>query len=113
MKWALNTALILFSAFSFLGFGAACLGSSRMKLEFQRYGLDRWRPLIGSLQLIAAVSLLIGFSQPLLGQAAAAGLSLMMLTGVMVRIKIKDTLLQMLPAIGYCLLNGYLCFTAF
>ena len=84
-----------------------------MKLEFQRYGLDRWRPWIGSLQLIAAVSLLIGFSQPLLGQSAAAGLSLMMLTGVIVRIKIKDTLLQMLPAIGYSLLNGYLCFTAF
>ena len=38
---------------------------------------------------------------------------MMMLTGVIVRIKIKDTLLQMLPAIGYSLLNGYICFTAF
>jgi hypothetical protein len=109
----LTTILTLFSSLSFLGFGFACLLSSRMKIEFQRYGLDRWRPWIGCLQLIAAISLLIGFAVPWLGQAAAAGLALMMLTGVIVRIKIHDTFWQMLPAIGYGLLNGYLCFTAF
>jgi hypothetical protein len=113
MNLVLNLALILFSAVSFLGFGAACLSSSRMKLEFERYRLGRWRPLIGTLQLIAAISLLVGFSEPLLGQSAAAGLSLMMLTGVVVRIRIHDTFLQMLPAIAYCLLNAYLCTSAF
>lgn len=79
-----------------------------MKHEFARYHLGAWRFLIGVLQLSAAGGLLMGLSQPWMGRAAAAGLALMMLAGVCVRIKIKDSVPQMVPALFYLLLNGYL-----
>lgn len=84
-----------------------------MKREFERYHLGAWRSLIGTLQLGAAAGLLAGLSQPWIGRAAAAGLALMMLAGVCVRIKIKDTVPQMIPALFYMLLNAYLWVAGF
>ena len=52
-------------------------------------------------------------SQPWMGQAAAGGLALMMLVAVIVRIQIKDTLLQTIPALFYLTLNIYLCLAGF
>ena len=37
----------------------------------------------------------------------------MMVGALIVRYRIKDTALQMLPAAGYLLLNGYLCVAGF
>jgi hypothetical protein len=37
----------------------------------------------------------------------------MMLCGVVVRIKIKDTVVQTLPAFAYMLLNAYLAISAY
>jgi hypothetical protein len=51
--------------------------------------------------------------QPWLGQLAAGGLALMMLIAVIVRIQIKDTILQTLPALFYLALNAYLCLAGF
>jgi uncharacterized membrane protein YkgB len=109
----LNVALILCSALSFLGYGSACFFSDSLKREFNRYGFGSQRALIGGLQLCAAVGLLVGLSQPWLGRAAAAGLALMMLVAVGVRIKINDTFLQTTPALFYLVLNAYLCLAAF
>ncbi len=108
-----NAALILFSAISFLGYGAACFLSDSLKREFNRYGFGSQRALIGGLQFCAAVGLLAGLRQPWMGRAAAAGLVLMMLVAVGVRIKIKDSLLQTIPALFYLMLNSYLCLSAF
>lgn len=109
----LNFALILCSAISFLGYGSACFLSNSLKREFYRYGFGSQRALIGGLQLCAAIGLLVGLNQPWLGRAAAAGLALMMLVAVGVRIKIKDTLLQTTPALFYLVLNAYLGLAAF
>ena len=109
----LNTALILFSAISFLAYGSACFFSAYMKREFARYQLGSQRVLVGGLQLCAAIGLLAGLSQPWMGRAAAAGLAVMMLVAVGVRIKIKDTLPQTTPALLYLVLNAYLCLAAF
>jgi len=84
-----------------------------MKREFERYGLGSQRALVGGLQLCGALSLLAGLSQPRIGCAAVAGLALMMLIGVGVRIKIKDTLPQTMPALFYLALNAYLSLAAF
>ena len=111
--FALKTALILFSAFSFLGYGSACFFSSRMKQEFLRYRLASQRIRVGALQWFAGVGLLAGMSQPWMGQAAAGGLALMMLVAVIVRIQIKDTLLQTIPALFYLAINTYLCLAGF
>lgn len=100
--------LNLFSAVSFFGFGIACLATGAMRAEFERYGLDRFRKLTGWLQLAGATGLIVGIFTPWIGAAAAAGLCLQMLAGVIVRIRINDTALQMIPATFYCLLNGCL-----
>ncbi|GDY20304.1 hypothetical protein LBMAG56_16490 [Verrucomicrobiota bacterium] len=109
----MNVALILCSAISFLGYGAACFLSDSLKREFKRYRFGPQRALIGGLQMSAALGLLTGLSQPWIGRAAAAGLALMMLVAVGVRIRIKDTLLQTTPALFYLVLNAYLCVAAF
>ncbi|MFN0067486.1 MAG: DoxX family protein [Limisphaerales bacterium] len=109
----MNVALILCSAISFLGYGSACFLTDHLKREFERYGFGSHRALIGRLQLCAALGLLAGLSQPWIGRAAAAGLALMMLAAVGVRIKIKDSLLQTTPALFYLVLNAYLSLAAF
>jgi len=83
------------------------------KAEFLRYQLPSTRPLVGGLQLCAAVGLLAGLSQPWMGCLAATGLALMMLVAVGVRVKIKDTFLQTIPALFYLMLNIYLSLAAF
>lgn len=108
-----HDALILFSALSFLGYGATCIGSAHMKREFQRYGLKRQRVWVGSLQLLAALGQLIGFSQPWIGLSASIGLAAMMMVGVLVRLRIKDRLVMLFPAFFYLVLNAYLSVSAF
>lgn len=109
----MNVILILFSAVSFLGYGTACFLSAYMKREFDRYHLGAQCALIGGLQLSAALGLLAGLSHPWMGRSAAAGLALMMLVGVGVRIRIKDSLMQTAPALFYMALNAYLSLAAF
>lgn len=109
----LHTVLILVSAMSFLAYGSACFVSAHMTREFARYQLGSQRTLVGGLQLCAAVGLLAGWSQPWLGRMASAGLAVMMLVAVGVRVRIKDTPLQTIPALFYLALNAYLCLAAY
>ena len=96
-----------FSAFSFIFYGISCLFTKKMKLEFERFGLQDWqRKLTGILQLLGAIGLITGLlSNEILSIFASGGLSLLMILGVSVRIKIKDTLIDMLPAAFFALLN--------
>lgn len=100
--------LIYLSAISFLGFGLTCFFWRPMQQEYVRYGVPQLRPLVGSLQIAGALGLLAGQALPLVGQLAAAGLTLLMFFGVRLRIRIKDSFVQMLPAIFYFALNAYL-----
>ena len=109
----MKTTLIFFSALSFLGYGLGCFYSAYLQQEFRRYQLVAQCRLVGILQCLAALGLIAGCWLPWLGQAAAAGLALMMLVALAVRIRIKDSLLQMLPALGYLALNAYLCVAGF
>lgn len=97
--------LIAFSAISFLFFGYACLTAPFMVTEFERYGLSRYRILNGYLQLAGGVALLAGFFFKPLALAGSAGLAILMFLGLLVRIKIKDSVLQSAPAFIYMLLN--------
>ena len=111
--FTLKTSLILFSALSFLSYGLGCFFSDYLKGEFRRYQLSAQCQLVGALQCAAALGLLAGFEMPWLGQAAAGGLALMMLVALGVRIRIRDSFGQMLPALGYLALNAYLCIAGF
>lgn len=84
-----------------------------MRREYDRYGIASFRSLVGSLQLLGAIGLLVGLHTPWIGHFSAGGLALLMLCGVGVRIKIKDSVLLTLPAFAYMLLNAYLAFIAY
>lgn len=109
----MHTALIIFSALSFFAYGSACFLSDQMRNEFDRFGLGAQRTLVGGLQWCAALGLLAGMVQPWMGRAASAGLAVMMLVAVGVRIRLRDSPLQTTPALLYLALNVYLCVAAF
>lgn len=101
-------ALVIFSALSFLMYGFRSLTTEAMKIEFERYGLAKFRVLTGSLEIIGGVGLLIGlFFLPLL-IISSAGLSLLMLLGFGTRLYIRDPFLQCLPSFIFLLVNAYI-----
>lgn len=102
--------VIFFSAFSFLFYGIAYFVSTNMKNEFKRFGLEKFGTLTAVLELTGALGLFIGFQNHTILALASAGLTLLMLLGVGVRIKMKDSLLVSLPAFFYFLLNAYILF---
>jgi len=110
MENLIYQVLILTSFLSFLFYAIGALTMKSMMLEFERYGLARFRILIACLQLAAVIGLLIGNWFPIIGFLAAGGLTLQMLLAVIVRIKIKDAFFRSLPAVGYLLINGYLTY---
>ena len=102
--------LLWFSAVSFLLYGIGCFTSAFMKEEFIRYGIPKLRKLIGVLQLLGSLGIIVGFRVEYLQPLSTLGICLLMFFGVITRILIKDDLIKTLPALFYCLLNGYLCF---
>ena len=92
------TLLKLVSIAAFLFYGLSCLFGKGMEAEFARFGLSRFRRLTGALEVAGALGLITGFLLPVLDIPAAAGLGLLMLLGIITRIRIKDSLVEMLPA---------------
>lgn len=109
----MHFAIVCFSAISFLGFGLACFFWNPMRQEYVRYGVPQFRIIVGILQIAGGLGLLAGFAFPPIGHLAAAGLAIMMLCGVVLRIHIKDRFFQTLPAVFYLVLNAYLAFAGF
>ena len=81
-----------------------------MMMEFDRYGIPQYRKLTGVLQLLGALGIIIGVWIDFLQILSTLGLFLLMLFGVITRIMIKDGFIKTMPALFYCLLNGYLCY---
>lgn len=104
----LFTALTIFSAFSFVIYGVRSLTTEHMKLEFNRYGLQKFRIVVGSLEIIGGSGLIGGLYFPPLYVVASGGLFLLMMLGTATRIYIKDPLPQTLPAFMFMLVNAYL-----
>lgn len=102
--------LTLFNGIGFLIHGSSCLYSKAMHKEFARYGLSKQRPLVGVLQLAGAVGLLCGLYFQPLALTSAAGLALIMTMGVVVRFRVNDRFVQMIPALGYAISNYVLVF---
>jgi len=100
--------LILFSGVSFLIYGALCLGAPSMKSEFVRFKLEKFRVLVGTLEFLGGLGLLLGLKFPALLLLSACGLSLLMLLGLIVRIKLKDGVLVSLPALFLMIVNLYI-----
>ncbi len=101
---------ILFSSFSFIGYVISYFVQPNMKNEFRRFKLEKLGFFIIQLQLIGAIGLLVGLKINLLLLISSLGLGLLMLCGVIVRLKLKDNLWISFPALFYMFLNFYIFF---
>ncbi|WP_238719030.1 DoxX family protein [Pelagihabitans pacificus] len=99
------TGLVLFSGISFIFFGVSCLFAPYMVMEFERYGLKKFRIPNGFLQIFGGIGLLVGLYHTPLLLAASSGLALLMAAGFGVRLRIKDGFIKSFPAFFYFLLN--------
>tara|TARA_Y100000385_G_scaffold72105_1_gene72468 strand:+ start:582 stop:935 length:354 start_codon:yes stop_codon:yes gene_type:complete len=100
-----NHILLLFSAISFFIYGINSFFSKKMILEYERWGYKNQRIILGSCQLMGGLGLIVGLAVPLILSVSSFLLMCMMLTAVFVRIKLKEKVVKMLPAIFYALLN--------
>jgi len=84
-----------------------------MKNEFKRFQLEKLGLLVIVLEILGAGGLLVGYwySKPLL-LLASGGLAVLMFLGLIVRMRLKDSLWISLPAFFYMVLNGYIFYSA-
>ena len=106
----MNKIIVLCSGAVFIYYGLLCLITNHMMIEFKRYGLSRFRRIVGVLELLGGLGLLLGFYYPIVSILASAGLTVLMFFGTIVRLKTKDPLWEIIPAFTLMLLNGYIFF---
>lgn len=104
----LLNVLILISGLVFLFYGVVCCFSQQMKNEFIRFGLPKFAILTGVLEILGGLGMLVGLKIPVILLISSGGLALLMLLGVGVRIKIKDSILLTTQAFILMLLNLYI-----
>jgi uncharacterized membrane protein YphA (DoxX/SURF4 family) len=104
--------LVLFQGLSFVAYGINSFISKRMKSEFQRWNLKKDRKAIASCQLIGGVALLFGLEWNIMLVLSSCFLGAMMLVAIVVRIKAKDNISDILPAFAYLVLSGIILYEA-
>lgn len=104
----LNKTVILISSVSFYAYTVYYFTSSKMKSEFKRFGLEKFGLFVIMLQFFGATGLMIGLKFNTLLTLSSLGLALLMFSGLIVRLKIKDSVWVSLPATFYMVLNAYI-----
>lgn len=70
--------------------------------------------MVGTMQLMGAISLVLGhFYSPFLQVSAATGLSILMLSGFIVRLRIGDSFILSAPSFTYAVLNAVIVIILF
>ena len=103
---------ILISSLSFFAYAVSYFTSPHMKKEFKRFGLEKIGLLTIILQIIGATGLIVGLKFNPLLTISSFGLALLMLSGLIVRIKLKDSIWISLPVLFYMGLNTYIFLTS-
>lgn len=104
----LTVLLAGISGASFLFYGYETLFGSSPHGEFERYGMPGVRRFVGSMQMLGGAGVLIGLGFAPIGVMSAAGLTVMMALGLLVRYRIHDAPRLMLPAASLGTLNAVL-----
>jgi len=105
---SLVTICILISSLSFFAYAFSYFKAPHMKDEFQRFGLEKIGLTITLLEIIGALGLLVGLKIYFVLIISSFGLALLMLAGIIIRIKVKDGIWITLPAFFYMVLNAYI-----
>ncbi len=91
---------------AFLFYGYNCLFSNKLAEEFKRFKLsDNQRKITGIAQLAGGLGLIIGVFYYSLGIYASLCLSILMLFGFIVRLKIKDSFIASSPSFILMVVN--------
>ena len=104
----IKLAAQLLSIVSFLFYGSSCFFSKKMMIEFNRYQLSGYRKLTGILQLLGSIGLAAGLVINEFTTISSLGLGVLMFLGVIVRIRIQDSIQQASPALFFCILNLFI-----
>ena len=98
-----------FSALCFGWYGLACFFSKNMVEEFDRWRVPTLRIVTGTLQVAGALGILLGhfFYRPIV-ILAAGGLAAMMFFALLARLRIRDRILNAVPAFSLMLLNVFI-----
>ncbi len=105
---AVITIITLISSFSFFAYAFSYFRTPHMKREFKRFGLEKIGLTTVLLEIIGAIGLLVGLKFYFFLMISSLGLALLMLAGIIVRIKLKDSIWISLPAFFYMMLNTYI-----
>ncbi len=106
------TVAAVIAAGLILSYGFLVLFFHGMEAEFERFGLSRFRRSTGVLEVLGGIGLLVGLLAPEIMLVASGGLALLMVLGVMTRIRVRDTLLESLPAWLVLAVNVYIFINA-
>ena len=102
------TICTLLSSISFFAYAFSYFNTPHMKSEFKRFGLEKIGLTTVLLEIIGALGLLVGLKFYFFLMISSLGLALLMLAGLIVRIKLKDSIWISLPAFFYMILNTYI-----
>ena len=91
-----------------MGYSISYFTSSHMKTEFERFKLKKIGAFVIFLEILGAFGLLAGLLFTPILLLSSGGLAVLMLLGLITRIKSKDSLLVCSPAIFYMILNSYI-----
>ena len=100
------------SAVLFLGYGAVVLFTGGMREEFERFGLARYRLATGVLEVFGGAGLLVGLVRVEVLIVASAGLAFLMFLGVLTRLRVKDPIVEIVPAALLLFANGFILVAA-
>ncbi len=103
---------ILVSGISFIIYGILLLNSLEMQNEFKRFGLEKFTKLTGVLELLGGIGMLVGLKYDIILLISSGGLTLLMLLGLGVRIKLRDSFWLSFPAFFLMALNLFVFFNA-
>tara|TARA_B110000977_G_scaffold10002_1_gene13100 strand:+ start:920 stop:1270 length:351 start_codon:yes stop_codon:yes gene_type:complete len=106
------TICILLSSLSFFAYVSSYFITPHMKSEFKRFSLEKLGLLIIVLQFLGATGLLVGLKFNSILVVSSLGLALLMLLGLLVRARLKDSLWISLPAFFYMSLNAFIFYEA-
>ncbi|MFN3693602.1 MAG: DoxX family protein [Ignavibacterium sp.] len=103
---------ILVSGISFIIYGILLLNSLEMQNEFKRFGLEKFIKLTGVLELLGRIGMLVGLKYDIILLISSGGLTLLMLLGFGVRIKLRDGFWLSFPSFFFMALNLFVFFNA-
>ena len=97
--------LEFFSAISFIIYGILSFTSNIMKSEFKRWGISKFRLIVGYAQLTGGFGLILGYYFPIMTLLSSFGLAVLMLLGFTLRLIVKDGIIKSTPALSYLIIN--------